>query len=91
MSIRKETGLFHDVDADTGKELWSFDARKVPGAGGATAAPIVYAVKGREFIANGFGGNPGEDASNLGDAIIAFSLPTDSDGGGDHDGSDHHH
>jgi alcohol dehydrogenase (cytochrome c) len=69
------SGLFHAVDAATGNMLWTFDALTIPGAGGATAAPVAYVVDGREYIANGFGGNPGEDNSPLGDAIIAFRLP----------------
>jgi alcohol dehydrogenase (cytochrome c) len=68
-------GLFHAVNAATGQMLWTFNALTIPGAGGATAAPVAYMVDGREYIANGFGGNPGEPYSPLGDAIIAFSLP----------------
>jgi alcohol dehydrogenase (cytochrome c) len=69
------SGLFHAVDAATGNMLWTFNALTIPGAGGATAAPVAYVVDGREYIANGFGGKPGEDNSPLGDAIIAFRLP----------------
>jgi alcohol dehydrogenase (cytochrome c) len=68
-------GLFHGVNAATGAMLWTFNALTIPGAGGATAAPVAYVVDGREYIANGFGGNPGEDNCPLGDAIIAFALP----------------
>ncbi len=71
----ESSGLFHAVDAATGAMLWTFDATTIPGAGGANAAPAAYMVKGREFIVNGFGGNPGEDGSPLGDAIVAFALP----------------
>jgi quinohemoprotein ethanol dehydrogenase len=70
----ENSGLFHAVDAKTGSVLWTFDATTIPGTGGSTAAPIAYVVNGREYIANGFGGNPGEDTA-LGDAIIAFALP----------------
>jgi alcohol dehydrogenase (cytochrome c) len=69
------SGLFHAVDAATGNMLWTFNATTIPGAGGATAAPAVYVIDGREFVVNGFGGNPGEDNCPLGDAIIAFALP----------------
>ena len=68
-------GLFHAVDASSGKILWTFDATMIKGAGGADAAPVAYMVNGREFIANAFGGNPNEDPTILGDAVIAFALP----------------
>lgn len=68
-------GLFPAVDAATGNMLWTFNAMTIPGAGGATAAPVAYMVDGREYIANAFGGNPGEVYAPLGDAIIAFALP----------------
>ncbi len=68
-------GLFHAVNAATGQILWTFDASTVPGAGGSTSEPIAYVAGGKEFIVNGFGGNPGEGGSPLGDAIIAFSVP----------------
>jgi quinohemoprotein ethanol dehydrogenase len=71
----ESNGLFHAVDAATGNMLWTFNAMTIPGAGGATAAPVAYEVNGREYIANGFGGNPGELYAPLGDAIIAFALP----------------
>lgn len=71
----ESNGLFHAVDAKAGKVLWTFDATTVAGAGGATAAPVAYMVNGQEFIANAFGGNPGEDNAAPGDAIIAFALP----------------
>jgi outer membrane protein assembly factor BamB len=69
------SGLFHAVNAATGSILWTFNATTVPGGGGATAAPIAYAWQGREYIANGFGGNPMEGGSPLGDAVIAFAVP----------------
>lgn len=75
----ESNGLFHAVNAATGKMLWTFNALTIPGAGGATAAPAVYVVDGREYIVNGFGGNPGEDNCPLGDAIIAFALPSRHD------------
>ncbi len=40
--------------------LWTFNAMTIHEAGGATAAPVAYEVNGREYIASGFGGNPGE-------------------------------
>jgi quinohemoprotein ethanol dehydrogenase len=80
----ENSGLFHAVNAATGAVLWTFDGTSVPGGGGSTAAPIAYMAHGTEFIANAFGGNPGEDTP-LGDAVIAFSLP----GSGSGHGHDH--
>jgi alcohol dehydrogenase (cytochrome c) len=69
------TGLLHAADAGTGKILWTFDASKVPNAGGATASPAFYVVDGKEYVVYGFGGEPGEGPGVLGDAVIAFALP----------------
>jgi alcohol dehydrogenase (cytochrome c) len=71
-------GMFHGVDATTGKTLFTFDGTTVPNGGGAQAAPVAYVVNGKEFIVNGFGGNVPDRqfAPNpVGDAVIAFSLP----------------
>jgi len=75
----ESSGLFHAVDAETGDVLWTFNSATVPNAGSATASgAAVYVVDGREYIAYGFGGNPGEQFSRLGDAIIAFTVPNDN-------------
>ncbi len=73
----ESNGLLHAADAATGTILWTFDASKVPNAGGATASPAFYVVKGKEYVVYGFGGEPGEGPGVLGDAVIAFALPGD--------------
>ena len=68
------SGFFYGVNALTGDILWKFNGLSIPGACAPTAAPIVYTVNGREYVANAFGGNPGEGTA-LGDAMVAFALP----------------
>jgi len=70
----ESTGLFHAADARTGAILWTFDASKVPNAGGANASPAIYVVNGKEYVVYAFGGEPGNSVF-LGDAVIAFALP----------------
>jgi quinohemoprotein ethanol dehydrogenase len=70
----ESNGLFHAADARTGAILWTFDASKVPNAGGANASPAIYVVNGKEYVVYGFGGEPGNSLF-LGDAVIAFALP----------------
>jgi len=72
----ESNGLFHAADAKTGKILWTFDASKVPNAGGANGSPAIYVVNGKEYVVYGFGGEPFESPV-LGDAVIAFALPDD--------------
>ncbi len=74
----ESNGQLHAADAETGKILWTFDASKVPNAGGATASPAFYVVDGKEYVVYGFGGEPGESPV-LGDAVIAFALPGEDD------------
>src|SRR3984885_6155523 len=69
------TGLFYAANAATGEILWVFDASTVTGAGGATATAAIYEINGVEYIAYGLGGDPGFSFT-LGDAVIAFALPT---------------
>jgi quinohemoprotein ethanol dehydrogenase len=71
-----DTGLFYAASAATGEILWVFDAMTVPNAGGANASPAIYEVNGVEYIVYGFGGNPIEAPGILGDAVIAFALPS---------------
>jgi alcohol dehydrogenase (cytochrome c) len=75
-------GLFHAADARTGMMLFTFNGTSVPHGGGAQAAPVAYVCNGTEFVANAFGGNvadrPAFGPNPLGDAIIAFALPPDS-------------
>ena len=72
-------GTFNAVDAKSGTKLWSFKSTE-PGVGGANGNSAAYVVNGREFIVMGFGGNARERGdgatSPVGDALIAFSLPT---------------
>jgi quinohemoprotein ethanol dehydrogenase len=69
------TGLFYAANAATGEILWVFDAWTVPGATGGNAAAAIYEVNGIEYVVYGFGGEPGA-SFELGDAVIAFALPT---------------
>jgi quinohemoprotein ethanol dehydrogenase len=69
------TGLLYAASAATGEILWVFDASTVPNAGGATASAAVYEINGVEYVVYGFGGSPGFSFT-LGDAVIAFALPT---------------
>ena len=69
------TGLFYAASAATGEILWVFDAMTVPNAGGATATAAIYEINGVEYVAYGFGGDPGFSFT-LGDAVIAFALPS---------------
>jgi glucose dehydrogenase len=69
------TGLFYAASAATGEILWVFDASTVTGAGGATATAAIYEINGVEYVAYGFGGDPGYSFT-LGDAVIAFALPS---------------
>jgi quinohemoprotein ethanol dehydrogenase len=79
-------GRFHAADASTGAVLWTFMGQGVPKAGGAQGAPVAYVEDGREFIVNAFGGNRADreefPPNPVGDAIIAFSLPSNDSQGG---------
>jgi PQQ-dependent dehydrogenase (methanol/ethanol family) len=69
------TGLFYAASAATGEILWVFDAATVPNATGGNASAAVYEIDGVEYVVYGFGGEPGASFA-LGDAVIAFALPT---------------
>ena len=69
------TGLFYGASAATGEILWVFDAATVPNAGGANGSAAIYEINGAEYVVYGFGGNPGTSFA-LGDAVIAFALPS---------------
>lgn len=85
-------GKFNATHARTGEVLFTFDApANVTNAGGAAAGPVAYLADGREFVVNAFGGNVpdrsvtangnclggGHTCDNpVGDAYIAFALPT---------------
>jgi PQQ-dependent dehydrogenase (methanol/ethanol family) len=69
------TGIFYAASAATGQILWVFDAWTVPGAVGGNGSAAVYEVNGVEYVVYGFGGEPGNSFA-LGDAVIAFALPS---------------
>jgi quinohemoprotein ethanol dehydrogenase len=69
------TGLFYAANAATGEILWVFDAATVPGATGGNGSAAIYEANGIEYFVYGFGGEPGQ-SFELGDAVIAFALPT---------------
>jgi quinohemoprotein ethanol dehydrogenase len=69
------TGLFYAASAATGEILWVFDAWTVPNATGGNASAAIYEINGVEYVAYGFGGEPGQ-SFELGDAVIAFALPS---------------
>ena len=69
------TGLFYAASAATGEILWVFDATTERNTGGATASAAIYEIKGVEYVVYGFGGNP-QGSFTLGDAVIAFALPS---------------
>jgi quinohemoprotein ethanol dehydrogenase len=69
------TGLFYAANAATGEILWVFDAWTEPNATGGNASAAVYEINGVEYVVYGFGGEPGQ-SFDLGDAVIAFALPS---------------
>jgi quinoprotein glucose dehydrogenase len=69
------TGLFYAASAATGEILWVFDSWTEPNATGGNASPAIYEMNGVEYVVYGFGGEPGQSFA-LGDAVIAFALPT---------------
>jgi quinoprotein glucose dehydrogenase len=60
-------------DVLTGKELWQ---ASLPAGGQAT--PMTYVAVGRQFVVVAAGGHS-RLGSTLGDAVVAFSLPTGTD------------
>lgn len=75
----ENNGMFHAVNAATGAPLWAFDGTSITNAGGASAPPSIYAVNGHEYVVEAFGGNRNDRRrtnSPVGDAIIAFALPS---------------
>ncbi len=65
----ESSGYFDARDARTGRLLWRYRT-----GAGADAAPAVYSVNGREYVAIAAGGNEVID-SPRGDALDVFSLP----------------
>ena len=60
-------------DIETGDELW---LGRLPAGGQAT--PMTYSIDGRQYVVIAAGGY-GRGPMTLGDAIVAFSLPTSGD------------
>jgi quinoprotein glucose dehydrogenase len=56
-------------DADSGKELWTFE---LPAGGQAT--PMTYSVNGKQFLVISAGGH-GKLGTKQGDSVVAFTLP----------------
>ena len=69
------SGMFYGVNAATGQILWTFNALSIKGAVAPTAAPVVYTVNGREYVAIAFGGQP-DPETPLGDTMVAFAFLT---------------
>ena len=69
------SGLFYAASAKTGEILWTYDAAIQSNTGGADASPAIYEVGGVEYVVYPFGGTP-STISTLGDAVIAFALPS---------------
>jgi PQQ-dependent dehydrogenase (methanol/ethanol family) len=69
------TGLFYAASAATGEILWVFDGWTVPHATGGDSSAAIYEINGVEYVVYGFGGEPGQ-SFELGDAVIAFALPS---------------
>jgi alcohol dehydrogenase (cytochrome c) len=62
-------GLFRALDARNGKLLWEYQC-----GAGANAMPVSYAVKDRQYIAMGCGGNTQLDFKR-GNTMFVFALP----------------
>ena len=62
-------GLFRALDARNGKLLWEYQC-----GAGANAMPVSYAVKGRQYVAMGCGGNTQLDFKR-GNSMHVFALP----------------
>ena len=75
----QDNGNLNAVSAATGAILFTFNATTIPGAGGANAGAVAYVVNSKEYVAYAFGGNflerGNQQTDNVGDAIIAFTLP----------------
>ncbi len=67
-------GYLKAFDADTGEHLWGYQTEA-----GANAAPITYALDGKQYVAVAAGGirylRRDRDHPPQADAIIAFALP----------------
>jgi quinoprotein glucose dehydrogenase len=63
-------GKIRAFDKDTGVELWS---AKLPWVG--SAPPATYEINGRQYIVIASTGNKLGNASEYGDAYVAFALP----------------
>jgi quinoprotein glucose dehydrogenase len=62
-------GVLRAFDAETGKELWSY---QLPAGGQAT--PMAYMVGGKQYVVIAAGGH-GKLGTKQGDYVMAFALP----------------
>jgi len=62
-------GHLRAFDAETGKELWSYE---LPAGGQAT--PMTYSIGGKQYVVIAAGGH-GKFGTKQGDYVIAFTLP----------------
>jgi quinohemoprotein ethanol dehydrogenase len=69
------TGIFYAASAATGQILWVFDSMTLANPGGGNGGAAIYEANGVEYVAYGFGGEPG-NSFELGDAVVAFALPS---------------
>ncbi len=61
-------GLFRALHAKTGKLLWEYNC-----GAGANAMPVSYAVKGKQYVAMGCGGNNQLDFKR-GNSMVVFAI-----------------
>ena len=64
--------LIHAFDAETGKEIWSYE---LPAGGQAT--PMTYVSGGKQYVVIAAGGH-GKLGTKQGDYVVAFSLAVTS-------------
>ena len=62
-------GHLRAFEAETGKEIWSFE---LPAGGQAT--PMTYSIGGKQYLAIAAGGH-GKFGTKQGDYVLAFTLP----------------
>ena len=61
--------LIHAFDAESGKEIWSYE---LPAGGQAT--PMTYVAGGKQYVVIAAGGH-GKLGTKQGDYVVAFALP----------------
>ena len=68
-TARSMDNFIHAFDAETGKEIWSYE---LPAGGQAT--PMTYSVGGKQYVVIAAGGH-GKLGTKQGDYVVAFALP----------------